>query len=142
YEVLRDSNPLVLRGARYILFDGRTTPRASLATGLTPEHVAIDIDILRRGEPCDPFAALVDTRAARASWTVGSRKRTQRVSRRDKGRIRRRLIGRLRRAVAAAGGIWIRLAPFPYPYRSAFSFRADLDEPVAEDYFRFAEARK
>jgi hypothetical protein len=141
FEVVRDAHPLVLRGARFILYDGRTSPRASLATVLAPEHVAIDVDALRRGEPCDPFLALVDTRAARASWTVGSRTLTERVSRHDKGRIRRRLIGRLRQAVTAAGGVWIRLAPFPYPYRSAFSFRADLDEPVAEDYFRFAAAR-
>ena len=56
-----------------------------------------------------------------------------------KARIRRRLIDRLREAVTGAGGVWIRLAPFPYPYRSAFSFRADLDEPVADDYFRFAD---
>ncbi len=35
----------------------------------------------------------------------------------------------------------MRLAPFPYPYRSAFGFRADLDEPFADDYFRFAAAR-
>ena len=33
------------------------------------------------------------------------------------------------------------MAPFPYPYRSAFSFRADLDESVPEDYHRFAAAR-
>ena len=41
-----------------------------------------------------------------------------------------------------AGGFWARLAPFPFPYRSAFNFRADLDEPVAEDYARFARARR
>src|SRR5208283_1912922 len=52
--------------------------------------------------------------------------------------IRRRMIGALRRQVLAAGGIWIRLAPFPYPFRSAFNFRVDLDEPVPEDYHRFA----
>jgi hypothetical protein len=141
YEVVRDAHPLVLGRGRFILFDGRTTPRATLTAMLSPEQVAIDIDALRAGEPCDPFVALADTRAARASWTVGFRKLTERVSRHDKGRIRRRLIGRLRQAVTAAGGVWIRVAPFPYPYRSAFSFRADLDEPVAEDYFRFAEAR-
>ncbi len=141
YEVIREAHPLALLGSRFILFDGRTTPRRSLAPMLAPEHVAVDIDALRRGEPHDPFAALVDTRAARASWTVESAKVTERVSRHDKGRNRRRLIGRLRRAVAAAGGVWVRLAPFPYPYRSAFSFRADLDETGVEDYFRFAAAR-
>ena len=141
YEVVRDPHPFVLRGGRFILFDGRTTPGASLLPSLTPEHVAIDVDTFRRGEPCDPFAALVDTQGARASWTVGLRKVSERVSRHDKGRIRRRLIGRLRHAVTAAGGVWMRLASFPHPYRSAFSFRADLDESDADDYFRYAEAR-
>ena len=40
-----------------------------------------------------------------------------------------------------AGGLWVRLASFPYPYRSAFSFRADLDEPEPDDYQQFATAR-
>jgi peptidoglycan/xylan/chitin deacetylase (PgdA/CDA1 family) len=141
YEVIREAHPLLFRGARFVMFDSRTTSRAALAGLMTPDQVAIDVDGLRRGEPRDPFAALVDTRAARASWRVGSRKVTERVARHDKGRIRRRLIGRLRHAVTAAGGAWIRLAPFPYPYRSAFGFRADLDEPLADDYFRFARAR-
>jgi hypothetical protein len=141
YEVVREAHPLLFRGGRFVLFDGRTTPRAALWALITPDHVAIDVDALRRGEPRDPFAALVDTRAARASWSVGSGRLTERVARHDKGRIRRRLIGRLRQAVTAAGGVWMRLAPFPYPYRSAFGFRVDLDEPLADDYSRFAEAR-
>jgi peptidoglycan/xylan/chitin deacetylase (PgdA/CDA1 family) len=33
------------------------------------------------------------------------------------------------------------LAPFPHPFRSAFNFRVDLDEPVPEDYHRFALTR-
>ena len=141
FEVVREAHPLIFRGGRFILFDGRTTPRAALSAMLSPEHVAIDVDTLRREEPCDPFEALIDTRGARASWTVGFRKLTERVARHARGPIRRRLIDRLRRAVAAAGGVWIRLSPFPYPYRSAFSFRADLDEPLPDDYFRFAAAR-
>jgi hypothetical protein len=141
YEIVRDPHPLVLDGGRFILFDGRKVSRASLVPSLTPEHVAIDIDSLRRGEPCDPFDALIDTHAARASWTVGFHKMSERIARHDKGRIRRRLIGRLRQAVTAAGGVWIRLAPFPHPYRSAFSFRADLDEPLVDDYFRYAKGR-
>jgi hypothetical protein len=141
FEVVREAHPLIFRGGRFILFDGRTTPRGALSAMLSPEHVAIDVDTLRREEPCDPFAALVDTRGARASWTVGFRKLTERVARHARAPIRRRLIDRLRQVVTAAGGVWIRLAPFPYPYRSAFSFRADLDEPLADDYFRFAAAR-
>ena len=38
--------------------------------------------------------------------------------------------------------MWARLAPFPFPYRSAFNLRLDLDENYPEDYARFAEARR
>ncbi len=61
--------------------------------------------------------------------------------RQPKAWIRRRMIDALRQQVLGAGGIWIRLAPFPYPFRSVFSFRVDLDEPVPADYHRFALTR-
>src|SRR4028119_561903 len=61
--------------------------------------------------------------------------------RHDTAERRRRVSRRLRDAVTRAGGLWARLAPFPYPYRSAFNFRADLDEPFPGDYARFAKAR-
>ena len=35
-----------------------------------------------------------------------------------------------------------RLAAYPFPYRSAFNLRVDLDEPEPEDYARFARARR
>ena len=142
FEVVREPHPMVLRGGRFVLYDGRTTSRLALAPLLSPDHFAIDVDHFRRGEPVDPFSALVDTRGSRASWFVEGKKLTERVARHDKGSIRRRLIGRLRREVTEAGGLWVRLAPFPHPYRSAFSFRADLDEPLADDYFRYAKARE
>ena len=142
FETVKDAHPLSFRGGRFVLFDGRSTTRESLLGLLTPEQVAIDVDALRHGEPHDPFAALIDRRAARASWAVGPYQLNERVARHPKAWIRRRMANRLREAVTRAGGVWIRLASFPYPYRSAFSFRADLDEPLAEDYHRFAVARK
>jgi hypothetical protein len=66
---------------------------------------------------------------------------TERVARQPRAGIRRDLVARLRGAVALSGGRWVRLAPFPFPYRSSFNLRADLDEPLAEDYFRFARVR-
>ncbi|MGP0069079.1 MAG: hypothetical protein ACLQGP_36450 [Isosphaeraceae bacterium] len=142
FETVKDAHPLAFLGGRFVLFDGRSTTRESLNGLLTPGQVAIDVDALRQGEPCDPFAALIDDRAARASWDVGPYRLNERVARHPKAWIRRRVVARLREAVTQAGGVWIRLASFPYPYHSAFSFRADLDEPVAADYHRFAEARK
>ncbi|HZW32987.1 MAG TPA: hypothetical protein VFF52_19890 [Isosphaeraceae bacterium] len=138
---LKEAHRLAFRGGRFVLFDGRTTAPSSLSGLLAADQVAIDVDALRTGEPSDPFAALVDHRAARAAWRIGPWTLTERVARQPKAWVRRRLIGKLRRAVTRAGGVWIRLAPFPYPYRSAFSFRVDLDEPLAEDYHRFAAAR-
>ena len=93
------------------------------------------------GRRVDPFAALVDCGTGIGSWTFGGFTVSERVARYAKGWMRRRLIGRLREAVIGAGGVWMRVSPFPYPYRSAFSFRADLDESVPEDYHRFAAAR-
>jgi hypothetical protein len=141
FEVVKDAHPFTFRGGRFVLFDSRTSHAGSLRQLLSPEHVAIDVGLLRRGEPIDPYEALVDHRSAVATWTVGPWALTERVARYPKAWFRRRLIARLREAVTAAGGIWARLAPFPYPYRSAFSFRADLDEPYPDDYHRFSKAR-
>jgi hypothetical protein len=141
FEVVRDAHPFTFRGGRFVLFDSRAGHAGSLRELLSPEHVAIDVGMVRRGESIDPFEALVDHRSAVASWTVGPWVLTERVARYPKASLRRRVIGRLREAVTAAGGIWARLAPFPYPYRSAFSFRADLDEPYPDDYHRFSKAR-
>jgi peptidoglycan/xylan/chitin deacetylase (PgdA/CDA1 family) len=141
FEVVTDAHPFMFGGGRFVLFDSRAVKASSLGELLGPDHVAIDVEFLRRGESVDPFDALIDHRSALANWTVGAWTLSERVARFPKAWIRRRLIGRLREAVTAAGGVWARLAPFPYPYRSAFSFRADLDEPYPDDYQRFALAR-
>jgi hypothetical protein len=141
FQTVKDPHPLSFRAGRFVLFDSRAVAPISLRSLLSSDHVMIDIDDLRRDEPVDPFAALLDHQTARATWRIGPIAVSERVGRFPKGWIRRRVISRLREAVTAAGSVWIRLAPFPYPYRSAFSFRADLDESVPEDYHRFAAAR-
>lgn len=141
YRLVRDTHPLALRGGRFVLFDGRRVRAATLRTKLSPEHVAIDVDPLRRGEPFDPFRALEDHRATQAQWDVDGYALRERVARYPKAEVRGRLTDRLRGAVAAAGGLWARLGAFPFPHRSAFNFRADLDERCVDDYARFARAR-
>ncbi|WP_422925346.1 hypothetical protein [Singulisphaera sp. PoT] len=138
----KETHPLAFRGGRFVLYDGRKVSAAKLRSALSPEHVALDIDLLRREDGRDPFEALVDTKGTRVSWKVDEGIVTERVSRVAKAAIRHRLIRRLRHAVNQAGGVWARLAPFPFPYRSAFNFRADLDESVVEDYARYARARR
>src|SRR5207302_8403114 len=118
--------PLAFQGGRFVAFDGRRVSASKVRATLSGRHVAIDVDRLRRGEPADPFAALVDARSAPVTWRVAGLDLTERVSRHDKAAIRRRLIQRLREAIAEAGGLWVRLSPYPFPYRSAFNLRADL----------------
>src|SRR5205085_1808310 len=95
---------------------GRARPRRLPAlpgrvhATLRPEHTALDIDALRRGESFDPFAALIDDRAVRTAWNLDGLTVTERVARHPKAAIRRRLLARLRAAIARAGGLWTRLA--------------------------------
>ncbi len=141
HEVVRDPHPFAFRRGRFVLYDGREVSAAAMRALLTGGHVAIDVNALRRGEPEDPFAALVDDQAAPALWTIRGLELRERVSRQPKAWIRRRLIASIRQQVLASGGVWIRLAPYPYPFRSVFNLRVDLDEPIPEDYHRFALSR-
>lgn len=142
FQKVREPHPLAFQGGRFVLYDGRRIARSALRARLSPDHIAIDIDKLRDGQPVDPFRALVDLRAAYHSWNSGGFDLTERVSRFPKAAIRERLIAKLRHSVNAAGGVWARLATFPFPYQSAFNLRADLDEAAVDDYARFARARK
>lgn len=139
---VRDHHPLMFRAGRFVLYDGRRVPRSAVRAGLSPEHVALDVQRLGDGMPRDPFDMLTDARSHRAIWTVAGRALTERVARFDRGAVRRRIVNRVRHAVEQGGGLWARLAPYPYPYRSAFNFRVDLDEPEVADYYRFARARR
>ncbi len=131
-----------LRGGRFLVIDSKDRVAWESVGSVGADHVVIDVDTMRRGMPIDPFAALVDPRAARGAWDHEGVRLVERVSLHDKGALRVSLIGRLRAIVTRAGGLWARIAPYPRPYRSAFNFRADLDEPDSEDYFRFAAARR
>lgn len=142
FQRVREPHRLAFRGGRFVLFDGRRYPARRLRHLLSPEHRAIDIESLRRTEPVDPFVAAVDVRGARSSWIVAGARLTETVARFDRAAIRRRILGRLSETIQRAGGLWAHLAAYPHPYRSAFNFRVDLDEPYPDDYARFAEARR
>src|SRR5690242_10443011 len=70
HETIRSEHPYAFRRGRFVLFDGRQVAPAALRGLLTHEHVAIDVDLLRRGEPVDPFEALIDSQDARGTWKV------------------------------------------------------------------------
>jgi hypothetical protein len=141
YRVVDRPRPFAFEAGRFVVYDGRRVGRAQLRRLLDGRHVAIDVALLREGEPTDPFPLLIDTTAGPRAWTVGPHRVTERVSVVPRAAIRARVLGRLRDAIARSGGVWARLAAYPRPYRAAFNFRADLDEPYPEDYFAFARAR-
>ncbi len=131
-----------LRRGRFVLYDGQKVSPATIERRLAAGQLAIDINRYRSGQAVDPFEALINTEGSPQAWSVGALSVVERASRYDKAAIRRRLVDRVRRDVVAAGGIWARLVPFPFPFRSAFNLRVDLDESSPEDYARFAQARK
>ncbi len=139
---IREPHPLAFRVGRFVLFDSRKVSSGKVRSMLSPGHVAIDVDHVRQGSGLDPFRALIDTEAAPATWSIEELTVVERVAQHPKAAIRRRLVDRVRTAVVKAGGLWARLAPYPFPYRSAFNLRLDLDESGPEDFARFANARR
>lgn len=125
----RDYRPGPPEG-RFLLCDCRALPRPSLDAG----QVVIDTNQLRQGSADDPFEALLDERTHDVRWDIGGFSVTETVARIDKRQVRRGLLARLRRAIEGAGGIWLRTAAFPYPYRSVFNFRIDHDDYHAADF--------
>jgi peptidoglycan/xylan/chitin deacetylase (PgdA/CDA1 family) len=116
------------RPGRFVLFD---SPSAcgSLAAG----QVGIDINRLR-GRPADALAALADERAACKEWQIGGLRVRETVARVERTVVRRRLLAALRERVEEAGGVWLRVSPYPAGYRSAFNFRLDHDDYVPGDF--------
>ncbi len=145
FVVARDLSPVWLRAGRFVVFDGRRAAESAVRAMLTPNQVAIDLEQIRRAikGSVDPFEALVDTRGALLRWRLeGGVDVVERASRRPRAALRRAVVDALRSEVVAAGGIWARLAAFPFPFRSAFNLRVDLDEPNVDDYFAFTRAAR
>jgi hypothetical protein len=141
YRVIEDDHPFAFRAGRFVVFDGKHVSKQDLRTRLKPEHFTIDVQSLREDEAVDPFVALLETRGQVSTWRLQHLNVSESVNRVDKAKLRRKILGKLRDIVQRADGVWARLASFPYPYRSAFNLRVDLDEHVPDDYFSFAAAR-
>ncbi|MCR4414811.1 MAG: hypothetical protein NUV77_20530 [Thermoguttaceae bacterium] len=120
---------------RFVLFDSsRARP------GVGPGQVPIDLARLREILPEDPFVALADRQTARFRWNIGGYALARRLPRHDARGLRRQIVEFLRAKVEQAGGVWIRVAPFPFPYRSALNVRIDHDLCHAADLERLFEA--
>jgi peptidoglycan/xylan/chitin deacetylase (PgdA/CDA1 family) len=117
------------RGGRFVIFDSRTCRAPRLIEGQTPIDIRVAVS-----PPADPLAALADTSAVRCAWSLGPLDVAETVARHDKRAARRQLMRALQQQVERAGGVWLRIAPFPHPYRTAFNFRFDHDEYVPGDF--------
>ncbi|MFO0956202.1 MAG: hypothetical protein U0800_01910 [Isosphaeraceae bacterium] len=134
--VASPDRPASIRAGRFVLYDGRINrPRHLDDT----DQVGID---LREIAGLAPPSKLIDHEGAPHSWEVGGYRIRERICRVDRASIRRAWIDRLKQEIGRSGGVWARLSPYPHPYRSAFNFRVDLDEPEPADYFAFARARR
>lgn len=132
---------------RFVLYDSQASDNKKPArpVALSPGQTRIDIQELRDDEPIDPFTALVDDRAVRMTWDLASRNLpgttvSEEVSRYDKRAIRDRLLQRLRQRIESHDGLWLRLAPVPFPYRTAFHFRVDHDAFDPNDFDRLLDS--
>ena len=86
FETVKDPHPLVVPGgAVRALRRSERGAASSIQPLLGRTHVLIDVDDFRRGETPDPFAALVDHRAALGSWTFGGFTVSERVARYRQG---------------------------------------------------------
>ena len=123
------------RGGRFVLVDRRRRNPS-----LLPGQTEIDVGALIAEYDEDPYHALDDARTARAAWQIGDLAVSEVVSRVDKAALRASLMRALRQRVESAGGVWLRVGPFPFPYRSAFHLRLDHDRYVPHDFHALLDA--
>ncbi len=86
---IREPYPFAFAQGRFVVLDSRRVSRAQVRETLRSGHVAVDVNVLRQGEPADPFAAVLETSSAPASWPVAGLEVTERVARVDRAAIRR-----------------------------------------------------
>lgn len=115
---------------RLVLFDSRRGPCRPLDYG----QVAVDVHRLRSGWDRDPFEELLDERSGRHQWEIAGLKVTEEIARVDRRALRGRILEQLRLEIERAGGVWLCVAAFPFPYRSALNFRIDYDQYDPGDF--------
>ncbi|MGE0608836.1 MAG: hypothetical protein AB7O62_17205 [Pirellulales bacterium] len=109
-------------GGRFVLYQGPRRP-----AGLSAGQTAIELSPLPEESPGQPSAA-------RRGWQLGPLLVSEQVARHDHGAIRQQQMRGLRRRIESLAGVWIKIAPFPFPFRSAFNFRLDHDAYIAADF--------
>jgi peptidoglycan/xylan/chitin deacetylase (PgdA/CDA1 family) len=117
---------------RFVLHTSSGAPPA----GMSPQQRALSLDALLRPHELQWCEQLRSEHTACRQWAVGPFLAREQVAAVDKALLRRRLVQRVRRAVESAGGVWLTVAAYPDPYRSAFNFRLDHDACQVDDLQR------
>jgi len=120
---------------RFVLFDSRLGPIRPLRFG----QMAVDVRRLCAPDD-DPLEALRDESSTSKQWEIGWLQLVERVARVDRREMRRRIVDRLRERIEQLGGVWMTVSPFPFPYRSALSFRIDYDRYHPDHFAATMEA--
>jgi len=115
---------------RFVLCDSRRGPLTPPGPGQSVLDMAALID---PGEP-DPLEALVDTRSKPHQWRHAGRLVCEEIACVDKRAVRQAFLARLRQRIEQEGGVWLRLAACPHPYRTAFNLRLDHDQYQAANF--------
>ncbi len=125
------------RGGRgcFLLFDSRNGP----CRRPMPGQIPLDVDWLRTGFDTDPFEQWGDYRTSRFQWSLDGLRPSEEICRVDKRNLRLRLMSRLRRIIERNGGVWLKIAPYPFPYRCAFNLRIDHDQYESGDFDRLQQ---
>lgn len=117
--------------AKFVLYDARLSSAPQLAS---PDQRIIDVSLFEFDSTAVDISASETPETARTFWQVGRQQVSEATAAVDHRAIRQRLMARLRQAIEELGGVWIVTSPYPWPYRTAASFRLDHDRYVAEDF--------
>jgi len=115
---------------RFVLFDSRRGISHPPGYGQT----AIDVDCLRDSTEADPFELLCGEQSRPKQWEIAGWTVTEKVAEVDRRAVRRRVLDQLREEIEQAGGVWVCVSPFPFPYRSAFNLRIDHSRYDADQF--------
>ncbi|MBI1903547.1 MAG: polysaccharide deacetylase family protein [Planctomycetia bacterium] len=127
---------------RFVLYDSRRGPPPLFGD----DQAMIDVAPLccgksdTRGTSEDLAGQIVRQDSALFSWNIGGLVAREEIAAVDKRDLRRQMMSALRKKLEEAGGVWVKVSPFPFPYRSAFNFRFDHDTYVPADLSRLLEA--
>jgi hypothetical protein len=116
---------------RFVLFDSAV---GGAAPALGRGQLGIDVARLRRQFDDDPFEAMLREEAAPHAWNVAGRDVVEEAAAVARRTVREQMLAALRGRIEQAGGVWLTVAPYPFPCRGALCVRLDHDRFEPADF--------